>query len=133
MLTVMLNAGFGVLMLLALGMSGGARWGWAVFWGVAAFAVAQVATGFLIQRRIKAAMDGVQKILMDGQKRLQAKVTADASAGQSQAGPDRDGARTAVVVERALEASQELERFNRWAPLMGRQVATRCGCSSIGC
>ena len=48
MLTVMLNAGFGVLVLLALGMSGGARWGWAVFWGVAAFAVAQVATGFLI-------------------------------------------------------------------------------------
>jgi hypothetical protein len=126
MLTVMLNAGFGVLVLLALGMSGGARWGWAVFWGVAAFAVAQVATGFLIQRRIKAAMDGVQKILMDGQKRLQAKVNQwqmrpPGSLKQAQIEMERE---QRVVVERALEASQELERFNRWAPLMGRQLAT---------
>ena len=67
MLTVILNAGFGVLVLLAFGLSGGANWGWSVFWGVVAFAAAQVAAGFLIQRRVKAGMAGVQ---MDALKLL---------------------------------------------------------------
>ena len=126
MLTVILNAGFGVLVLLAFGLSGGANWGWSVFWGVVAFAAAQVAAGFLIQRRVKAGMAGVQKILEDGQKRLQAKVNQwqtrpPGSLKQAQLEIERE---QRVFVERALEASKEMERFNRWAPLMGRQLAT---------
>ncbi|HPB09979.1 MAG TPA: hypothetical protein PLT74_01865 [Kiritimatiellia bacterium] len=126
MLTVILNAGFGVLVLLAFGMSGAANWGWSVFWGVVAFAAGQVAAGFLIQRRVKAGMAGVQKILEDGQKRLQAKVNQwqtrpPGSLKQAQIEIERE---QRVFVERALEASKEMERFNRWAPLMGRQLAT---------
>ena len=54
-----------------------------------------------------------QKILMDGQKRLQAKVNQwqmrpPGSLKQAQIEMERE---QRVVVERALEASQELERL----------------------
>jgi len=93
---------------------------------VLAFVAGQAGTGFLIQKRVKAEMGGVQKILEDGQKRVQFKVNQwqmrpPGSLKQAQLEMERE---QRLVVERALEASKGLERFNRWAPLMGRQIAT---------
>jgi hypothetical protein len=126
MWTVLINAGFGVLVLAAFGLTGAANWGWSVFWGVLAFVAGQVGAGFFVQKRVKAGMGGIETILKDGQKRLQAKVNQwqtrpPGSLKQAQAEMERD---QRLFVERALEASKELERFNRWSPLMGRQLAT---------
>jgi hypothetical protein len=126
MLTVVLNGLAGVLFAVVLGLTGAAHWGWAVVWGVLAFVAGQGGMGFLIQKRVKAAMGGVQKILEDGQKRLQQKLAQwqmrpPGSMKQAQMEIERE---QRVFVERALEASKGLERFNHWAPLMSRQIAT---------
>ena len=126
LLTILINAIAGALLIAVLGMTDTASWGWSVFWGVLAFVIGQGATGYLIQKRVKAAMGGVQKILEDGQKRLQFKVNQwqmrpPGSIKQAQQEVERE---QRMFVERALEESKGLERFSRWAPLMGRQVAT---------
>lgn len=126
MLTVMLNALLGLLICAGLGLTGGAIWGWAVFWGVIVFLAGQGLAGFLIQKKVKAAMGGVQKILEDGQRRLQFKINQwqmrpPSSPKQAQMELEKE---QRVFVERAIEASKAIERFSRWAPLMMRQVAT---------
>ena len=126
MLTVLINAMAGLLLIAAFGMTGTANWGWSVFWGVLAFVAGQGLSGYLIQKRLKAAMGGVQKILEDGQKRLQFKVNQwqmrpPGSVKQAQQEIERE---QRMFVEKALEESKGLERFNQWAPLMGRQIAT---------
>jgi len=126
MLTVLINVIAGILLIAALGMTHTANWGWSTFWGTLLFVAGQGAAGFLIQKRMKNAMGGVQKILEDGQKRLQFKVgqwqmRPPGSIKQAQQEIERE---QRVFVERALEESKGLERFNRWAPLMNRQIAT---------
>ena len=126
MVTVIITALIGVLATVALGLTGAANWGWSVFWGVLAFGVGQAGAGYLIQKRVKAAMGGVQKILEDGQRRLQMKMNQwqmrpPGSLKQAQMELERE---QRTFVERALEESKCLERFNLWAPLMGRQIAT---------
>ena len=126
MLTVVFNGIVGLMFAVVLGLSHAASWGWAIFWGLLTFIASQGGTGYLIQKRVKAEMAAVQKILEDGQKRLQMKVQQwqmrpPGSMKQAQAEIERD---QRVFVERALEASKGLERYNRWAPLMGRQIAT---------
>lgn len=126
MLTVLINAIVGLLLIAALGITGAAGWGWSVFWGVLLFVAGQGLTGYLIQKRLKGAMGGVQKILEDGQKRLQFKVNQwqmrpPGSLKQAQQEIERE---QRMFVEKALEESKGLERFNRWAPLMQRQIAT---------
>ncbi|HPW74846.1 MAG TPA: hypothetical protein PLJ32_02615 [Kiritimatiellia bacterium] len=126
MLTVAGNALLGVLFTLLLGMTDTASWGWSVFWGVIVFVAGQALAGYLIQRRVKSGMEAIQKILLDGQKRLQAKVNQwqnrpPGSLKQAQIEIERE---QRVFVERALEASKGLERFKLWAPLMGRQINT---------
>ena len=49
---------------LALGLSDTCGYGWSTFFGVLAFGVAQGVGGFLVQRKVKAAMAQVQAILL---------------------------------------------------------------------
>ena len=126
MLTVLLNAIFGILLAVGLGGTDTAGWGWSVMWGVLAFLAGQGISGYLIQRRVKAAMGAVQKILEDGQKKLRHKVNQwqtrpPGSIKQAQAEMERE---QRVFVEKALEATKGMSRFRLWAPLMERQVAT---------
>jgi len=126
MLTVLITGLAGLFFAVVLGLTDVANWGWATFWGVLLFVAGQGVSGYLIQKKVKAAMGGVQKILEDGQKRLQFKVAQwqtrpPGSIKQAQQEIERE---QRVFVERALEASKSIERFNLWAPLMGRQVAT---------
>jgi len=126
MLTVVINGVVGLLLALVFGGCHVANWGWSVFWGTLTFVVGQSAVGYLLQRKIKAEMGAVQKILELGQKQLQQKVSQwqmrpPGSLKQAQLEMERD---QRMFVDKALEASKGLERFNLWAPLMGRQVAT---------
>ena len=126
MLTVLITGLAGLFFAVVLGLADAANWGWATFWGVLLFVAGQGVSGYLIQKKVKAGMGGVQKILEDGQKRLQFKVAQwqtrpPGSVKQAQQEIERE---QRVFVERALEASKSIERFNLWAPLMGRQVAT---------
>jgi hypothetical protein len=126
MWTVLINLAAGVFLAVVLGGTGAANWGWSAFWGVLGFGVGQAGAGYLMQRRVKAAMGGVQKILEEGQRRLQMKVSQwqmrpPGSVKQAQMEIERE---QRLFVERALEASKGLERFNRWAPLLSRQLAS---------
>ena len=48
--------------------------GWSVFAGIVCFGVSQGVLGFLLQKRVKREMEGVQSILLAGQKKLQQKM-----------------------------------------------------------
>lgn len=100
--------------------------GWSVFLGIVAFGLFQGVFGFLIQRRVKSAMNGVQGILMAGQKRLQQKMQrwqlrppGSVQAAQKEIFDD-----TKLFVKEALVETGKLEKFRWWVPMMDRQIAT---------
>ena len=64
----------GLLVGLGLGLSETLGYGWSTFHGVLAFGLTQFIAGRVIQKRVKAVMDSVQAVLLEGQKRLQAKM-----------------------------------------------------------
>ena len=64
----------GVAVGLGLGLTDTAGYGWSMFFGVLTFGIVQALGGYLVQKKVKAAMTAVQAILVAGQKRMQAKV-----------------------------------------------------------
>ena len=116
----------GLLVGLGLGLSGTLGYGWSTFHGVLAFGLTQFIAGRVIQKRVKAVMDSVQAVLMEGQKRLQAKMARwqmrpPGSIQAMQAEMARD---QKVFVTEALARTEELRRFVMWVPMMKRQIAT---------
>ena len=101
-------------------------YGWSIFFGVLGFGVVQFGTGFFLQRKVKAGMEAVQRILLNGQKQLQAKMRRwqmkpPGSLQAAQLEIERD---QRVFVRAALEAVEPLHRFDLWVPMMRRQIAT---------
>ena len=100
--------------------------GWSIFWGVLGFFVCLFLLGLLLRRRIAAAMADMQLFLTEGQKALQARITA------YQNRPTGDPRRFLETVQRkqnellteALAHTDGLERFRNWIPLFGRQINT---------
>jgi hypothetical protein len=126
MYTLFLSAFLGIAVMLAFGLTGVSNWGWSACWGAIAFVGGQGLAGFLFQKKVKAAMKAVQDILLDGQKRLQAKVNQwryrpPGSIREAQEEIERD---QKALVNKALETSKDMERFIPWVPLMKRQIAT---------
>jgi len=126
MFTLMLNGGLGLILAMGLMFADLVHWGWALFFGILAFVAGQGLMGYLFQRRVKVAMEGVQKIMLEGQKRMQHKMhlwqmRPPGSVKQAQLEMEREQAK---VVEQALAASACLERFVGWVPLMERQIAS---------
>ena len=116
----------GLLVGLGLGLSGTLGYGWSTFHGVLAFGLTQFIAGRVIQKRVKAVMDSVQAVLMEGQKRLQAKMARwqmrpPGSIQAMQAEMARD---QKVFVTEALARTEDLRKFVMWVPMMGRQIAT---------
>ena len=101
-------------------------WGWCVVDTILAFGACQALAAFLIQKRVKRVMDGVQAILMDGQRRLQAKTRQwqFRPPGSIQAAQREMAADTRVFVTQALAETEKLRAYRLWVPLMERQVAT---------
>jgi len=126
MLVLVANGLFGILVMGALLITKALHWGWAIALGLLAFAAGQGLATYLLQRKVKGAMEEVQRIMVEGQKRMQQKVKMwqtrpPGSMKDAQLEMERDQKR---IVEQALEASKNLERFNRWVPLMEKQIAT---------
>lgn len=101
-------------------------YGWSAFFGVLGFGAAQFVSGRILQKKVKAAMDAVQTVLLDGQKRLQAKtarwqIRPPGSIQEAQREIARD--QRQFVLE-ALARTEDLRRFIPWVPLMARQIAT---------
>ena len=125
-----------ITLLTALAVGGGiycvayfaADWGvgWSVFSGVVAFGVFQGVVGYNLQKRIKADMERVQGILLDGQKRLQAKVQRwqfrpPGSQKDAQREIEND---TKVFVREALKETERLSKYRLLIPMIDRQKAT---------
>lgn len=126
MFSVLIAVAVGLLVGLGLGFSGVFGYGWSAFFGVLAFGVTQGVMGFFIQKKVKAAMQAVQSVLVGGQKQLQAKVArwqmrppGSMQAAQAEIARDQK-----VFVKEALELTEPLHRFDNWVPMMRRQIAT---------
>ena len=123
-LLIALSVGFGGFAAPYWGADAGM--GWSIFFGILSFIVFQVAASLLIQRRVKADMERVQAILLDGQKKLQQKMQRWQlrPPGSIQAAQKEVAEDTKVFVRQALEQTKSLERFRLFVPMMGRQIAT---------
>ena len=126
MLTILISLLFGALLGAALALSHAARPSWVVVWGLLAASAAQVAAGLVLRRKVKAAMDAVQQVLLAGQKKLQQKVNQwqmrpPGSLKQAQLEIERDQRQH---VEQALAVSKRLEPYTRWTLMLDRQIAT---------
>ena len=100
--------------------------GWSIFMGVAGAAVSQILAGIFIQKRVKRDMESVQAVLVEGQKKLQAKMQRwqMRPPGSLQAAQKEIAADTQVFVKEALARTGVLEKYRRWVPMMDRQIAT---------
>ncbi len=126
MWTIILSAGFGLVVGLGLGFSGTAHWGWSLVWGLAGFGATQVSVMLVMRGRIKRMMDGVQDTLRAGQKRMEAKVNQwqirpPGSVKQAQLELERE---QRVFLQQAIGQTAAFEPLYRWSPLLRRQVNT---------
>ena len=126
MLSILISVGVGVAVGLGLWLTGAMGYGWSSFLGVLSFGGAQLAMGRIFQRRLKGAMEAVQAVLADGQKKLQAKMARwqmrpPGSIQAMQAEIARD---QRVFVTEALARTEALRQFTPWVPMMARQIAT---------
>ena len=126
MFSILIAVAVGVLVGLGFAFGGVCGTGWSIGWGILAFVAAQVIIGRIVQKRVKAAMDAVQAVLLDGQKRLQAKMArwqmrppGSIQAAQAEIARDQK-----EFVRRALEQTETLHKFDNWVPMMRRQIAT---------
>ena len=126
MLSMLIALAAGLLTGLGLFFGAGFGIGWSIGLSFVAFIVAQVVVGRIVQKRVKAAMDSVQAVLLEGQKRLQAKMArwqmrppGSIQAAQAEIARDQK-----VFVHEALEQTEVLHKFDNWVPMMKRQIAT---------
>ena len=100
--------------------------GWSIFLGVVGFGVFQGVAGYLIQKRVKRDMEAVQRILVEGQKRLQTKMQRwqMRPPGSLQAAQKEIADDTRIFVKDALAQTETLRKYKLWVPMMERQIAT---------
>lgn len=126
MYTLLLSALLGICVGLALFFGDIFGYGWSTFFGVLSFGLGNMVAGFMIQKKVKVAMAAVEGVMRAGQKRMQAKMARwqmrpPSSIREAQIEMMKD---QKVIVADALAATEPLHRFDRWVPLMKRQIAT---------
>ena len=123
-LIIALSCGAGVG--LALYFTDTVGYGWSAFFGVLGFGAVQLSIGFYLQKKVKAAMKAVETALLEGQKAIQAKVQRwqVRPVGSPQAAQNEIARDQRKFVEAALALTEPLHRFDRWVPMMKRQIAT---------
>ena len=101
-------------------------YGWSCFFGVLGFGAVQMGIGLAMQKKVKAAMAEVERVLLEGQKALQAKMQRwqVRPPGSPQAAQNEIARDQRKFVEAALALTEPLHRFDRWVPMMPRQIAT---------
>ncbi len=126
MITILLAVAFsgGVFASLYWGVDFGL--GWSITSGLVSFGVFQVSFGLILRKKVSQSMERVQAILVDGQKRLQAKMARwqVRPPGSFQAAQKEIEADTRLFVKEALVRTEDLRRFKWWVPMIERQIAT---------
>ena len=104
----------------------GVSLGWSIFFALLGFGVIQALIGFLIQKRIKRDMEAVQYILLEGQKKLQAKMQRwqISPPGSMKAAQKEIFEDTKVFVKAALKETEILSKYKYFVPMIERQKAT---------
>ncbi len=106
----------------------GADWGigWSILSGLVSFGAFQAVFGLIVRKHVMRDMDRVQAVLVDGQKKLQAKMArwqmrppGSVQAAQKEVADD-----TRLFVKEALVRTEVLKRYRGWVPMIGRQMAT---------
>jgi len=126
MLTILISLVFGAAVGLSLRLTHVSALGWAIAFGVLSVLLPQLGVGLLLRGKVKATMDAVQSILLNGQKKLQHKVNnwqmrPPGSLKQAQMEIERDQRQ---FIDQALEVSKRLEPLTRWTLMLDRQIAT---------
>lgn len=100
--------------------------GWSIASAAGAFFVFQIFFGMFIRKKMMADMQGVQLILVEGQKQLQAKVARwqMRPPGSIQAAQKEIADDTRVFVKAALAETEKLSRYRLFVPMIDRQKAT---------
>lgn len=126
MYSLLISSTAGIAVALALALPGVSKWYWAGLFGVLAFFASNAVIGYFINRRVKALMAEMQGILADGQRKMQEKTQAwrfrpPGSIKQAQI----DMAKMQhEFVAKALEFTDNFRKFEKWSPLLSRQIAT---------
>lgn len=86
----------------------------------------QIIFGRMIQKRIMADMEAVQTILLEGRKKIEAKMQRwqMRPPGSIQAAQKEIADDTAGFVREALAQTEVLRKYRLWVPLIERQMAT---------
>ena len=126
MFSVLISVAVSIAVFLTLRLTGTAGAGWSAFFGIAAYIASQIVIGRIMQKRVKAVMAGVQAVMSEGEKKLQA-ATARwqvRQPGSVQEALNFVSRERRKIIDAALERSKDLEQFIPWVPLMPRQIAT---------
>lgn len=126
MLTLILSALSGIILLLVLGLTGTSNWLWAVIFGILLFIACNTVIGLVFKKRIKLMMDSLQSIMINGQKQMQEKVNSwrfrpPGSPKQAQIEMQK---MQHTFIAKALVATEQFAPFYRWVPLLDRQIAS---------
>ena len=110
------------------GLRYAADWGlgWSITLGVFAALAVQIGASFIIRKKLMKDMERVQLILVDGQKKLQTKMQRwqIRPPGSVQAAQREIMEDTKVFVREALAATEALNKYRLWMPMIDRQKAT---------
>ena len=94
--------------------------GWSVTLGIVTFIAIQIGVSLFLRKKIMAAMEAVQLIMVNGQKQLQQKVQrwqmrppSSLQAAQREIFED-----TKVFVREALAETNRLDAFRLWVPMI---------------
>ena len=126
MYAVLISALVSAATVAALWLTGFARPMWAVFWGVPAFGATMLAIGFIVRRRVAKVMAELQSTIAEGQKAIQARVSAWQlrPKGDPRSFMDSIQKKQAELIHQALELTGGLDPYRRWVPFMQRQINT---------
>jgi len=100
--------------------------GWSIFWAIIAFFAIQVVTALLLRGRIMKVQQAIQATIMDGQKRLNVKMTQMQQRGSTNMKVAQKvlESEQAKFINQALEMTAELEQYSKWSLMMSKQIAT---------
>ncbi|MBR7180776.1 MAG: hypothetical protein IKD42_04115 [Kiritimatiellae bacterium] len=107
---------------MVLGLSAG----WSVFGAFALFASVQLAAGVFIRKKVKEVMDEVQRIMLAGREKIEAKTRRwqfrpPGSVKEAKNEIERD---QRVFTLDAIRATEKMRRWKNWMPFLERQLAT---------
>ena len=126
MITLAAGIAFGLGTFALSHFAGDVGIGWSITWGILGFGIFQAVVGLMMQKRIKRDMERVQQVVLDGQKRLQAKMQrwqvrppGSIKAAQKEMFED-----TKVFVKAALKETEVLSKYRHFVPFIERQQAT---------